>query len=188
MEDEMKPLIAGLAVYDADNFHQPPEAISELPRLAFTQPSSPAEVLRQVWLGMDVFVLPFIGAATDAGIALNFSFPAPPAINGTHPSPLGVDCWDSDHAMDLSPLRDGCQCYTCQRHHRAYLQHLLHAKEMLGWVLLQVHNHHVMDEFFAGIRSSIEKGIFKQDMELFNRYYERDLPEKTGQGPRYVIQ
>lgn len=186
LEDEMRPFIAGLAVYDADDFHEPPDTLSCLPRLALTLPSSPAHILRQVWLGMDLFVLPFIGAATDAGIALDFSFPAPSAINGTYPSPVGVDCWDPNYATDLSPLHDGCQCYTCQRHHRAYLQHLLHAKEMLGWVLLQVHNHHVMDEFFACIRSSIEKGTFERDMEAFNRYYERELPEKTGQGPRYV--
>lgn len=188
LEDEFKHLIGGLAVYDVDNFHDPPKGLDGLPRLALTQPSSPAELLRQVWLGMDLFVIPFIGAATDAGIALDFSFPASAAVNGAHSSPLGIDCWDRSHATDLSPLRKDCQCYACQRHHRAYLQHLLHAKEMLGWVLLQVHNHHVMDEFFAGIRSSIEKGTFEQDMECFNRYFERDLPEKTGQGPRYVIQ
>ena len=185
LEDDKAPLVAGLAVYDADSFHQPPEELSSLPRLALTQPSTPREVLRQIWLGLDVFVLPFIGAATDAGIALDFSFPAPTTSSGSRPVALGVDCWDSQHAIDLSPLREHCECYTCQKHHRAFLQHLLHAKEMLGWVLLQIHNHHVVSEFFAGIRGSIEKGAFEGDVEEFNRYYEQELPEKTGQGPRY---
>jgi len=184
-EDDKLPFVAGLAVYDADNFHEPPEQLSNLPRLALTQPSAPSEVLRQIWLGLDVFVLPFIGAATDAGIALDFSFPALSAPNGSQLVALGFDCWDSKYATDLSPLKEHCECYTCQKHHRAFLQHLLHAKEMLGWVLLQIHNHHVVDEFFAGIRNSVEKGTFEHDVEEFNKYYERDLPEKTGQGPRY---
>jgi len=185
-EDEFKSLVSGLSIYDVHAFQNPPEAFSNLPRLSLTQPTSPNEVLRQIWLGMDLLVIPFIGAATDAGIALDFSFPAPPSIDDTKPHTLGIDCWDTSHSTDLLPLREGCQCYACKKHHRAFLQHLLHAKEMLGWVLLQVHNHQVMDEFFAGIRKSIANGTLEQDMEYFDRYYERDLPEKTGQGPRYV--
>ena len=187
LEDEFGPLVAGLSVYDVHAFQNPPEALSNLPRLALTQPTTPIEVLKQIWLGMDLLVIPFISMATDAGIALDFSFPAPSTIDGIKPHPLGVDCWDTSHSIDLSPLREGCQCYACQKHHRAFLQHLLHAKEMLGWVLLQVHNHHVMDEFFAGVRKSIANGSLEQDMEVFERYYERELPEKTGQGPRYFF-
>ena len=185
-EDEFRPLVTGLSIYDVHAFQNPPEAFSNLPRLSLIQPASPSEVLKQIWLGMDLLVIPFIGAATDAGIALDFSFPAPSAIGSIEPHALGIDCWDTSHSTDLLPLREGCQCYACKKHHRAFLQHLLHAKEMLGWVLLQVHNHRVMDEFFGGIRKSIAKGSLGQDIENFDRYYEQDLPEKTGQGPRYV--
>jgi queuine tRNA-ribosyltransferase len=56
---------------------------------------------------------------------------------------------------------------------------------MLGWVLLQIHNHHVIDRFFAAIRESIRNGTFDSDMAAFERRYESQLPSKTGQGPRY---
>jgi queuine tRNA-ribosyltransferase len=184
--EEFRFLVNGLSVYDVQAFQNPPEAFSNLPRLSLTQPCSPNEVLRQIWLGMDLLVIPFIDAATDAGIALDFSFPTPSFIGDIKSHTLGIDFWDTSHSNDLSPLREGCQCYACKKHHRAFLHHLLHAKEMLGWVLLQVHNHHVMDEFFAGIRKSIANGSLEQDMKDFDRYYERDLPDKTGQGPRYV--
>ena len=63
--------------------------------------------------------------------------------------PLGLDLWSPTYATDLSPLREGCECYACGSHHRAYVRHLLDAKEMLGWVLLQIHNHHTLDVFLC---------------------------------------
>jgi queuine tRNA-ribosyltransferase len=81
-------------------------------------------------------------------------------------------------------LREGCSCYACTDHHRAFLKHLLAAKEMLGWVLLQIHNYHVLDAFFADIRASINAGTFEADVEKFSRCYDADFPAKTGQGPR----
>ena len=55
---------------------------------------------------------------------------------------------------------------------------------MLGWVLLQIHNHHVLSIFFAAIRESIKNGTFEADCEEFGRVYESELPETSGQGPR----
>lgn len=55
---------------------------------------------------------------------------------------------------------------------------------MLGWVLLQIHNHHILSTFFSGIRSSLLNGTFTADAEKFARFYESELPEKTGKGPR----
>ena len=54
---------------------------------------------------------------------------------------------------------------------------------MLGWVLLQIHNHHVLDLFFAAIRQSIANDTFEEGVSWFERMYEDQLPEKTGQGP-----
>ena len=110
-----------------------------LPRLGFTVPAGPHEVLQHIRLGIDILVVPFVGAATDAGIALDFAFttPSKSALIGLPQLPLGVDMWSALHATDLSPLARGCQCYACTNHHRAYVQHLLMAKEMLGWVLLR---------------------------------------------------
>ncbi|KAJ9664428.1 hypothetical protein H2201_005176 [Coniosporium apollinis] len=183
LADEMRDQLSGLAIYDPGSLVDLPEVLSPLPRLSFSEPASPQQLLHELSLGMDLFTIPFINAATDAGIALDFTFP-PSNEPGSAKRPLGINMWPSTHATDLSPLSSGCECYACTRHHRAYLQHLLAAKEMLGWTLLQVHNHQVMDKFFAGVRTSIGKGSFEEDRVAFETVYEPELPEKTGQGPR----
>jgi len=55
---------------------------------------------------------------------------------------------------------------------------------MLGWVLLQVHNHAIMDAFFAGVRKSIAEETFEADRKAFGEHYEVELPVMVGQGPR----
>ena len=191
--DELGPDISGLAIYDSDLLPDIPATslLSQLPRLSLDEPTSPHHILRQISLGMDVFTIPFIGFATDAGIALTFRFPRPfpnddalPNSIGAIIVPLGIDMWAPNHAASLSPLSYSCKCYTCTSHHRAYVQHLLSAKEMLGWTLIQIHNHHVLSEFFASIRDSIRSGTFEEDRAEFARVYESELPEKSGQGPR----
>lgn len=186
--EELKGEVDGLAVYNEESLEDLPEGLQRLPRLAFLETETPHQILKQVGLGCDVLTVPFIGAATDAGIALDFSLPAPDLnqhdYGAVSPLPLGIDMWLPDHATDLSPLAKDCKCYTCTNHHRAYLQHLLVAKEMLGWILLQIHNHHTVDLFFKSIRDSIADGTFDEETRRFERAYEAKLPEKTGQGPR----
>ncbi|KAJ4330747.1 hypothetical protein N0V87_009727 [Didymella glomerata] len=183
--DDMADKISGVAIYDAYFLDDLSEELHHLPRLSFHAPASPHEILRQVGLGMDIFTVPFLTDATDAGIALNFAFPAPPKDTSTSSrQDLGFDMWSDAHAASVTPLSEGCGCYTCTKHHRAYIQHLLAAKEMLGWVLIQIHNHAILSSFFAGVRASIEGDTFEADVAAFEHYYESALPEKTGQGPR----
>ncbi len=183
--DDMVDKISGLAIYDAYLLDDLPDQIHHLLRLSFHPPASPQELLRQVSLGMDLFTVPFLAAATDAGIALDFTFPPPTKTNTSNiRHPLGIDMWSDEHAVSLGPLSENCTCYACTKHHRAYLQHLLAAKEMLGWVLVQVHNHHVLCNFFDSVRASIEADTFDTDVTAFEAYYEPTLPSKTGQGPR----
>ncbi len=185
LRDEMRQNISGLAFYDMSSVVELPSDFSSLPRLSLDEPDSPHKLLYEISLGVDILTVPFIGAATDAGIALDFAFSSTnPGGDGTPPLPLGIDMWSSVHATALLPLRPNCKCYTCTRHHRAYIQHLLAAKEMLAWVLLQIHNYHVMDEFFARVRQSIAECTFEEDRMTFEAVYEKELPEKTGQGPR----
>ncbi|KAF2113625.1 tRNA-guanine(15) transglycosylase-like protein [Lophiotrema nucula] len=184
--DDMAAKIHGVAIYDSFLLDGLPEELHHLPRLSFDTPATPQALLRQVNLGVDVFTVPFVTDATDAGIALDFTFPAPAkqdAESNVRQS-LGVDMWRTEHALSVTSLTEGCTCYACTKHHRAYVQHLLSAKEMLGWVLIQLHNHAILDAFFAGIRNSIENGSFDNDFAAFEAYYEPALPEKTGQGPR----
>lgn len=183
--DDMVDSIAGVAIYDAYLLDDLPEELHRFPRLSFHVPASPHELLRQISLGMDIMTVPFIADATDAGIALDFTFPFPAGESqGEGRQNLGIDMWDASHAVSVTPLSEGCDCYACKKHHRAYIQHLLSAKEMLGWYLIQVHNHAVLEKFFANVRDSIEGGNFEADVASFEAHYEPKLPEKTGQGPR----
>ena len=184
LEDELKDSISGFALYDIASGDAVPKSMTSLPRLYLGPSKSPHTLLQAVSLGIDLFTIPFITEATDAGIALDFSFPPPNKNNDVASLPLGIDMWSASHSTDLSPLRENCECYTCKNHHRAFIRHLLDANEMLGWVLLQLHNHHVIDDFFTGIRHALHERSFEEERQRFEKAYVADLPERSGQGPR----
>jgi queuine tRNA-ribosyltransferase len=177
--------LSGLAVYDVNILPELKsyKPLGALPKLSFDQPKSPHDILRQISLGVDICAVPFVNAISDAGVALTFTFPAPEAET---PLPMGTNMWSKEHSVAVVPLQEGCECYACTHHHRAYLQHLLNAKEMLGWNLLQIHNHHVIDTFFQGIRWELRKGQenFEDQRRRFLAAYEPELPEGTGERPR----
>lgn len=187
LRDDFRDYLSGLVLYEADSVVSVPQNLCHLPRLCIEGSEGPHKILDEVAVGIDILTIPFIGAATDAGIALDFSFPSGKALKKERLLPLGIDTWASENATNLSSLRQNCTCFTCTNHHLAYVQHLLNAKEMLGWILLQLHNHHVMDEFFAGIRHSIKEGSFHAEKQNFAKIYEAQLPAKTGQGPRSAL-
>ncbi|RKF57200.1 Queuine tRNA-ribosyltransferase accessory subunit 2 [Erysiphe neolycopersici] len=190
--DEVAEEISGIAFYDSNLLLDLPITtnLTKIARLALDNPSSPLDILKRVSLGIDIFTVPFISSATDAGIALTFRFPKPLSVDenasseNTRAIPLGIDMWSPCHSTSLLPLSLECDCYSCKHHHRAYIQHLLSAKEMLGWVLLQIHNHHVFSNFFSLIRKSISQGHFDIEYQIFSNIYSSELPVKTGQGPR----
>lgn len=184
LQDDFYGDISGLTLHDARSIESVPATLRQLPTLCTADLGSPDKLLDAISYGIDLFTIPFVGQATDAGIALAFSFPSQGLTSGSKPLPLGLDMWLASHATDISPLWKGCDCFTCSNHHRAYLQHLLSAKEMLGWVLLQLHNHHVIDAFFEGVRQAIRENRFKEAHRTFGETYEADLPAKSGQGPR----
>ncbi|KAF3771054.1 tRNA-guanine transglycosylase [Cryphonectria parasitica EP155] len=190
--------LSGLAVYDVDilpDLSSYPSLLP-LPRLSLDVPLNPHEILRQVSLGIDIFLVPFLNAVSDAGVAMSFTFPPPPAApqgetttttaDGTDLLPLGIDLTEAEHATALAPLTEGCTCHACTTHHRAYLHHLLNAREMLAWTLLQLHNHHIMTQFFNGVRTSLAAGAeqFEEDCRAFGRAYEPSLPVGMGTRPR----
>lgn len=177
--------LSGLAIYNVDILPELTEygSLAGLPKLSLDIPKSPHDVLRQVSLGVDVCTIPFVNVTSDAGVALTFTFP-PPEVDT--PQPLGLNMWSPENSTSLSPLSEGCTCYACSKHHKAFLHHLLSAKEMLGWTLLQIHNHHVVSEFFAGIRQALGKGLaeFEEARAKFLAAYEPELPQGTGERPR----
>ncbi|KAA8643056.1 tRNA-ribosyltransferase family protein [Aspergillus tanneri] len=186
LERDLRPYVSGLALYESASLSILPESLGGLPRLLFSEPATPHDILREVSLGADLVTVPFVGTCSDAGIGLDFIFPSH-ASSGSiaeEARPLGFDLWSSTYTSDTKPLVEGCQCYSCRKHHRAYIHHLLTAKEMLAWTLLQIHNLHTMDTFFSRIRESIQCGTFDTDVQTFQRFYTSQLPAQTGQGPR----
>ncbi|KFY42088.1 hypothetical protein V494_02606 [Pseudogymnoascus sp. VKM F-4513 (FW-928)] len=193
ISEDLAPSLSGLAFYCSSLLPDIPQtaSLNRLVRLSLDEPSSPHEILRQVSLGMDVFTIPYLSFATDSGLALTYEFPRPstpdssnPSVEGTSLLPLAIDLFSSDYSTAVTPLIPSCTCYACTSHHRAYIQHLLHAKEMLAWTLLALHNHHATSTFFAAVRKSIAAGTFEADKEVFERIYETELPEATGHKPR----
>ena len=61
---------------------------------------------------------------------------------------------------DPAPIEEGCTCYTCRTFTRAYLRHLVIAKEITGLRLTTLHNLHFMLETMRRIRQSILDGTF----------------------------
>lgn len=64
---------------------------------------------------------------------------------------------------DFAPLDETCPCYTCQHFSCAYLNHLIKSGEMLGYILLSLHNIAELIRFTREIRQSILGGTFAQD-------------------------
>ncbi|KAL3462554.1 tRNA-guanine(15) transglycosylase-like protein [Aspergillus heterothallicus] len=189
LETDLRPFISGLALYEPASLSIVPEGLGDLPRLLFSGPTTPHDILREVSLGADLLTIPFLSLASDTGLAFQFVFPSPPThTEGPEPSseplPLADDLWSASFTTDTASLVESCTCYTCQKHHRAYIHHLLSAKEMLAWTLLQIHNHHAMDQFFAAVRGSIQHGTFEADVQTFQKTYAPEFPQATGEGPR----
>jgi len=64
------------------------------------------------------------------------------------------------HKRDPAPLESGCPCYACRHFSRAYLHHLFGAEEMLGPVLLSLHNVAFYCRLMEGARGAIAAGRF----------------------------
>ena len=66
------------------------------------------------------------------------------------------------HRSDPAPLDPDCTCYTCERFSRAYLHHLDRAGEMLGGMLMTIHNLHFYHSLMAELRAAIEAGTLSR--------------------------
>ena len=65
---------------------------------------------------------------------------------------------NAEFAHDPRPIQDDCICYTCRNFSRAYLRHLIQAKEMLSATLLSIHNLHILIDLMSRLRQSILDG------------------------------
>ncbi len=83
-----------------------------------------------------------------------------------------VNFKNAKHRYDTKPIDENCDCKACKNHTRAYIHHLFKAKEMLGPMLLSIHNIAFYQNMMKGIRKSIEENRFaefkKEFLELYN--------------------
>ena len=100
-----------------------------------------------------------------------------PARNGRHghvyTNKGKLNLFNAKYETDPSPIEEGCQCPACKYHSRAYIRHLLKAKEMLGMRLCVLHNLYFYNTMMEEIRYAIEAGNFAEykakKLEGFNK-------------------
>ncbi|KCV71484.1 hypothetical protein, variant [Fonticula alba] len=68
-----------------------------------------------------------------------------------------VNLWDREHAMAKGPFVKGCPCFACARHTRSYTHHLLNTQELLGPLLLSIHNSHQALGLFREVRQVLAR-------------------------------
>ena len=89
-----------------------------------------------------------------------------------------INLRNARHIKDDRPLDILCSCYTCVNYSRAYLNHLEKANEILGSVLLSIHNISYYQELMKGIRRAISNNDLKAFVKNFHeRRKIGDLPE-----------
>ena len=77
----------------------------------------------------------------------------------THHGKLNL--FNKKFELDPRPIEEGCQCPACRHYSRAYIRHLLKAKEMLGMRLCVLHNLYFYNHLMEEIRDAIEAGNYK---------------------------
>jgi queuine tRNA-ribosyltransferase len=107
---------------------------------------SPEDLLECVGRGIDIF---------------DCALPTRVARNGTFFTRRGrLNIRNAQYKDDPTPVEDDCTCYTCRTFSRAYLRHLIIAREILGLHLATVHNLHFMLSLMREIRAAIGEQRF----------------------------
>ena len=71
-----------------------------------------------------------------------------------------INLFNAKYELDSRPIEEGCGCPACQRYSRAYIRHLLKAKEMLGMRLCVLHNLYFYNTMMTEIRDALDAGNF----------------------------
>lgn len=145
--------IGGLAVGES---HEEMYDIIEkvVPYLPLDKPTylmgvgTPANILEAVDRGVDFFDCVY------------------PSRNGRHGHVYTnhgkINLFNAKYELDSSPIEEGCNCPACRTYSRAYIRHLLKAKEMLGMRLCVLHNLYFYNTMMEEIRLAIEEGRYKE--------------------------
>ncbi|MGC4019569.1 MAG: tRNA guanosine(34) transglycosylase Tgt [Muricomes sp.] len=144
--------IGGLAVGEShEEMYRILDAV--VPHLPAEKPTylmgvgTPANILEAVERGVDFFDCVY------------------PTRNGRHGHVYTnhgkLNLFNARYELDESPIEEGCQCPACRSYSRAYIRHLLKAKEMLGMRLCVLHNLYFYNTMMEEIREAIENGEYK---------------------------
>ena len=89
-----------------------------------------------------------------------------PSRNGRHghvyTNQGKLNLFNAKYELDERPIEEGCQCPACRRYSRAYIRHLLKAKEMLGMRLCVLHNLYFYNQMMQEIRDALDEGRFAE--------------------------
>ncbi len=89
-----------------------------------------------------------------------------PSRNGRHghvyTNQGKLNLFNAKYELDARPIEEGCQCPACRRYSRAYIRHLLKAKEMLGMRLCVLHNLYFYNTMMEEIRDALDAGRFAE--------------------------
>ena len=112
---------------------------------------TPANILESVDRGVDFFDCVY------------------PSRNGRHGHVYThrgkINLFNAQYELDNEPIEEGCGCPACRNYSKAYIRHLLKAKEMLGMRLCVLHNLYFYNHLMEDIRLAIEEhryGEFKR--------------------------
>lgn len=114
---------------------------------------SPEDLVNGVLRGIDIFdcVLPTRLARNDAAMTRTGR----------------INMRRLEFRADQRPVDPDCTCYTCTHFTRAYIRHLIVAKEMLAATLLSIHNLHLLQTLMGEMRTAILAGTFQQYAQVF---------------------
>lgn len=98
-----------------------------------------------------------------------------PSRNGRHGHVYTNDgklnLFNARYELDERPIEEECQCPACRSYSRAYIRHLLKAKEMLGMRLCVLHNLYFYNHMMEEIRDAIDEGRYQEyKREKIERY------------------
>ena len=118
---------------------------------------SPEDLVNSVMRGVDLFdcVLPTRLARNAAAL--------------TRTGRLNMK--NAQFARDGGPVEEGCACYCCANFTRAYIRHLIVAKEILAATLLTLHNIHLLLTLMREMRAAIVEGTFESYAANFLENY-----------------
>lgn len=109
------------------------------------------EMVRAIASGIDLF---------DCVIPTRFGRHGTALVQGER-----INLKNAQYREDFQPLDSSCPCYTCQNFSRAYLHHLVRSREMLGYILLSLHNITELIRFTQQIRQAIFRDRFLEEFK-----------------------